>query len=315
MDERGIFYRITDMRNQTHEQSSEITWQCGVLKDDSYESMSPGIHEKGYKAVGIKNMKYAQYNRTFAELASTVTMFRDPDQHFRGISVGAPFKGINGIMQRDDQDNLMFLDAIDEAGNAVGAVNTISIENRDGKPFLTGTNTDWIGYVDALKELGGTFEGKRVAILGAGGAARASIYGSHREGASSLDVYNKTTDSEKIQKLRDQFGVEVFDLRTLTPEILQSYDVIVNSTKVGMHGEEPVIPLEGIRPGQAVIEWVYSKDLPATQLELGAQARGALVVPGRSILIHQAKGQFNLFTGKEAPVDVMRAEVLRATTA
>lgn len=316
MSERGnIFYRITDMRSQTatQERPSEVTMQCAVIKDNTYTSMSPAIHNAGYAAVGLGNFQYSELTIDFEQLPGVVARFRDPKEHFAGVSVGAPFKG--EIMKTDDEGRFVYLDEIDGAVKAIGAVNTIAIEQRDGTPHLTGTNTDWLGFVGAIDEQGVSLKDKRVAILGAGGAARASIYGALQEGASSVQIFNRTVEGEKIEALKKQFGIDVLKLDTLTPKMLEEFDIIVHSTKAGTQGEAPVVPVDGIQKKHTIVEWVYSKDFPATPLELEAQAREAKVVSGRGILVHQAKGQFHRFTGKEAPVDVMREEVIKGTTA
>lgn len=267
---------------------------AAVLKGN-YLSLSPHIHTAGYEAIGkATQFQYTERTRTLEDLPSEISIYRNPDNNFVGISVGAPFK--KAVMEH--------LDEIDEAAEKIGAVNTIVIGKIDGKMVLKGTNTDWVGFVDALKE-NGEIRGKSIAIIGAGGAARASIYGALKENPSKIKIFNRTQD--RAQTLADEFGVEVGNENERHE--IADYDIVVNATSVGMHGEKPYVPMEYIRSGQIVVEWDYSRDLPETKLESEARLKGALVVPGRMILLHQAKDQFSLFTGTDrnkVPVGAMR---------
>ncbi len=268
--------------------------KAAVLKGD-YLSLSPKIHTAGYEAIGKTDLfEYSERTRTLEDLPSEIAEYKNPENNYTGISVGAPFK--KAVMEH--------LDEIDEAATQIGAVNTIVVDTKDGKTILRGTNTDWIGFVDAVKEFG-EIEGKNIAIIGAGGAARASIFGALKEKPLEITVFNRTP--ERAQALAEEFGVKVGSESEKAD--LSQFDIVVNATSVGMHGEEPYVPTQHIRPGQIVVEWDYSRDLPETQLEKKAKELGAVVVPGRMILLHQAKDQFSQFTKTErndVPTGAMR---------
>lgn len=194
------------------------------------------------------------------------------------------------------------LDAIDETAARIGAVNTIV--NDEG--HLTGYNTDWVGAVRALEELV-ELAGKRSIVIGAGGAARAIVYGLVERG-SRVTIFNRTAErgAALAQDFGATFGGGPADLASAG-----EYDVLVNATSVGFHApEESVVPASLLRPGSAVLDAVFLP--PQTKLIRDAQARGCTAVPGTRMLVHQALVQFELYTGETAPLEAME-EALLAT--
>lgn len=298
----------------TKERTAQSAWICGVLKDSSYASFSPDMHNQGYAASGLSNFTYNEYSITPYEFGAQMEEFKNPNNRFRGISVGKPFK--EAVMETDNNGAFVHLNELDDSARLIGAVNTITIERRDNVPYLKGTNTDYIGFVEAVKEKGGDFTDKTVMVFGAGGAARASIYGALQEGASHIQLVARNTKGEskdKVEKLKKDFekqGVEisVIDLDDLNPQVMESADIIVGAT-----GSERVIPIDGLLPKHTLVEWAYSKGKDKTELEALADGKVERVVNGRSILIYQAVGQFELFTEKPAPVDVFKNTIEKAT--
>jgi shikimate dehydrogenase len=209
----------------------------------------------------------------------------------RGAGVSFPYK----------QDVMGLLDAIDPVAARIGAVNTIV--NDDGT--LAGHNTDWVGAVRALEEAT-PLASERVLLVGAGGAARAIAYGLQGCGAR-VTIANR--DFAKAEALACAVGAEARELSEV--ERAADYGVVVNATAVGMTDVDPrsPIPEAAIRPGQLVMDIVF-KPLE-TQLLAAARARGARVVHGGRMLLHQAARQFELYTGRTAPLDAMDA-ALRA---
>jgi len=208
----------------------------------------------------------------------------------RGLGVSMPHK----------IDIMQYLDAIDGTAAQIGAVNTVV--NDDGR--LTGYNTDWVGAVRALQEKV-DIAGKRSVVVGAGGAARAIVYGLVKE-QSQVTVHNKTVSTGK-KLARDfdaRFGGGLAELN-----LIEDYDILVNATSVGFHApDESVIPSSILKEGKVVLDVVFIP--PETKLVQDAKSRGCVAISGIRMLVHQAMYQFELYTGKQAPFAVMEKALL-----
>jgi len=185
------------------------------------------------------------------------------------------------------------LDEVDVVARRIGAVNTATArEDR-----WIGTNTDWIGAVRAL-ERETTLAGREAVVLGAGGAARGVVYGLIERGAR-VRVLNRTVArAEALAR----------DLGAAAAGPLESFadgprDVIVNTTRVGLRETRTPIDPDAIPRDAVVMDAVY--DPPETALLRAAAARGARTVGGKWMLVHQAAEQLQIWSGLEAPVDVM----------
>ncbi|MBP7832272.1 MAG: hypothetical protein KA035_00695 [Candidatus Levybacteria bacterium] len=298
-------------------EKNDTTFRCGVLKDHSYVSFSPAMHTAGYGSVGVQGYEYKEYSVEKPDFKKQMAEFLDPSNNFRLISVGKPYK--EDVMAKDDAGNFIYLNGgIDQAAELIGAVNTIIIDKSPNgdEIFASGTNTDYIGFVEAVKEKGGKLDGV-VMVSGSGGAARASIFGALQEGAKEIIVVARDTkDEEKkkvLEKLVSDFekqgaNISILDLAQLTVEDMAEADVIVSAT-----GSSMVLPAEGILEDHAVVEWAYDKGIKETELEREAKLRAKMVADGRSILVHQAIGQFERATGHNAPLEVFREEVKKGT--
>ncbi len=199
-----------------------------------------------------------------------------------------------------------FLDEVDDWAATAGAVNTIV--NRQGR--LTGHNTDGIGFLRALRE-GAGFDpaGKRVLILGAGGAARGVVLALARAETASMVIANRTAErAHRLASLSESNGVpaSVCSL-TEAPGPARTADLIVNCTTVGMsHGpDETGSPLsaEQVPPGCLVNDLVYNP-LETPLLREAARAE-ASVLGGIEMLVYQGAASFEMWTGQPAPVQVM----------
>lgn len=266
---------------------------CAVIAENVTYSLSPDMHNRGYEALGINDcFVYEAHSVSKDELGAAVGGFRAL-QNYRGVSVGVPHK--QAVME--------FLDEIDPAAKKIGAVNTIVIDRKDGKKaVLTGYNTDWIGVREPLRERIPSLEGKKVVILGAGGAARAALYAVTQERAT-VKVYNRTLN--KAKALAKEFGCGSELLDKLSE--IKTADIIIHATYLGMKPDDPlIIPEELIQPNQVVFDVVYVRDRPTTHLVDVAKKRGATVIPGREMLLWQGVEQFKLFTEQEPPIEVMR---------
>lgn len=211
----------------------------------------------------------------------------------RGVSITLPHK-ISVIP---------LLDEIDETARKISAVNTLV--NRGGK--LKGYNTDSDGAVAALMEKTQVAK-KRVLIVGAGGAARAIGFGLIEKGAH-VTFCNRT--EEKAKRLAIELGGTLCSMEEIRKD---DWDVIVNTTSVGMTPRTETMPIpESIfRPGQVVMDIVYNP-LETMMLKKAAKA-GCETVDGAAMFVHQGACQFELWTGRQAPIQVMEETVRRALT-
>lgn len=205
---------------------------------------------------------------------------------FVGVAVSQPYK----------QKVIKFLDQVDPIAKKTGAVNTVI--NHQGK--LVGFNSDWIGAAHALEEAT-SLENKSVALIGAGGAARAIAYGLKRSKAK-VTIYNRT-QSNGI-RLAKAFG-QSFGGR---PENLQQdhgFEVIINATSVGYDDPKGAILKNNkvFHKDKLVMDIVFSP--LETMFLKTAKSRGCITIPGYRMLIHQALFQFHKFTGKKAPFSAM----------
>jgi shikimate dehydrogenase len=257
----------------------------------------------------IQNVAFAHHDREEryelwetppSELEARVRGLRSPDA--LGANVTVPHK----------QAVVPWLDRLDALAERTGAVNTIV--NKEGR--LEGYNTDVVGFQRALEATGFSAAGQPVAVLGAGGAARAVGLALVRAGVASIDLCD--VDGPRANALaghlRDLAPANVVVRAHVTSdstfrEAVTKARLLVNCTPVGTrHGEsEGQTPLDpaAILPGALVFDLVYNP--PLTPLLAAAQARGARTANGLSMLVHQAAASFKLWTGLDAPVDEMLA--------
>jgi shikimate dehydrogenase len=243
------------------------------------------MHEAGYRALGLP-FTYVPFE--VRDLAGAIAGMRSLG--IRGLGVSQPFK----------QAVIPLLDALDPVAEQIGAVNTIV--GSAGR--VVGHNTDWIGAIRALEETI-SLSGASVLLLGAGGAARAIAFGL-RERRARVTIVNRT--EAKAEALAEATSAR--SAPWAETDRLGDYDVVLNATTLGQQGEaDASLPYESIRAGQLVMDIVY-KPL-RTPFLAAAQARGAVVVHGGRMLLHQASAQFELYTGRPAPREAMD-EALRA---
>ena len=213
-------------------------------------------------------------------------------------------KGINLTMPHKIK-LLPYLDELSPAAKIIGAVNTVI--QKDGK--LYGENTDGKGFVTALKNSGETLEGKKVTILGAGGAARAIAVECALNGAVHINIINRS--AEKGEELASLIQSETdSSAQYLTWEssmkIPADTQILINATSIGFSPnvtDKPDIDYSTITNQMCVCDVIFN---PAETIFLKtAAANGAKIVTGLGMLVQQAALNFTLWTGVEAPVDVM----------
>ncbi len=253
---------------------------CGVILHPAGHTRSPAMHNAAFRALGLDAV-YLAFDVPPAALADAVRGARALG--IRQLAVSLPHK--EAVME--------LLDEVDDAARAIGAANTITL--RSGR--LVGSNTDWIGAVRALQRET-ELRGRRAVVLGAGGAARGVVFGLLRSGAR-VTVLNRTP--ERAEALARALGAEsAGDLGELAA---LDYDVLVQTTSVGLRSDESPVPPAWIRTGAVVLDAVY--DPEETRLLREARARGARIVSGKWMLVHQAAEQLRLWSGREAPIEVM----------
>lgn len=277
----------------------------GILGYPLGHSISPAFQQAAFEHIGLAT-RYEAWQTAPAALARAVSCLRQ--EGYLGANVTVPHK----VAVRDHVDEL------DPWAEAIGAVNTIV--NLHGR--LIGFNTDAYGLIQSLKsEARFDARGKRVVLLGAGGAARAAAFGLAREGVASLAIANRTV--ARAEELAADLRDTVADVLALDPESstlaerTASADLIVNATSVGMRGgpaEDRSPVADGlIPPACVVLDMVYNPE--ATPLLEMAKDAGASIVGGLPMLVHQGAAAFERWTGKKAPIDVMFAAARRALAA
>ena len=259
---------------------SARTELCGIVLHPAGHTRSPAMHNAAFAEAGI-DAAYLAFDVHPDRLGDALAGARALG--VRQLAVSLPHK----------EAVLAHLDEVESCARAIGAVNTVTL--RNGR--LVGTNTDWIGAVHAL-ERNVELAGARVVVLGAGGTARALVYGLVERGAR-VTVLNRTP--ERAQVLAHELGaVGVGALRDLaqTP-----HEVLVNTTSVGLRTDDSPVQAAHLLAESLVMDVVY--DPEETRLLRDARARGASTITGKWMLVYQAAEQFREWTGREAPLDVM----------
>ncbi len=267
----------------------------GIIAGNTSYSVSPWMHNAAFKAAELNSvfvpLQVDDLGSFFTRMVSPAS--REIELNFKGFSVTNPHK----------QAIMAYLDVIDETAAKIGAVNTVKIEG--GKFY--GFNTDAAGFIQPLKNSNIDLGGKRAAVFGAGGAARACIYALQQEGAIITVI---ARSKEKGQLLADEFGIEYRLSPTNDQPLTADFDIIVNTTPLGTVGQAEGLAilstaqLEGVG---LVYDLVYN---PAeTALIREAIMAGVRTIGGLEMLIAQGAGQFEIWTGADAPLAEMTAAV------
>ncbi len=278
-------YRVKELDEQT-----EI---YGIIGNPVAQSLSPFMHNAAFKFHNL-NAVYIPFK--VENLDEFIGKFlKESGLDIKGFSVTIPHK----------QAIIKHLDFIDETARAVGAVNTVKIEN--GK--LYGYNTDADGFIAPLQNSYGDLKNAKVAVLGNGGAARACIYTLKKVGAAIV-IFARNAEKAKI--LADEFGVE---LRELNNADFNDFEIVVNATALGMKGilenETPAVA-EQIRRVKLIYDLVYNPF--ETRFLKEAKSVFVPTVGGMAMLVAQAMMQFEIWTVKAAPMKEMSQAVLQKLT-
>jgi shikimate dehydrogenase len=278
-------------------QISGRTRVFGVIGDPIEHTLSPALQNAAFQHLGLD----------YVFLAFQVKP-TDVEKAIGGVR-GLGISGLNVTMPHKSAV-IPYLDEVDDAAKFLNSVNTI--HNQNGK--LRGFSTDGAGALNALKENGADPHGKKVVVLGAGGAAKAIAYALAPE-ADELVLLNRTPQKtqELTKALYMKFIGKIISGSLSATEIwkhLQNADILINATSVGMHPHpsESLIQAKWLKPGLTVMDIVYSPI--QTKLAQDAKEAGAKVVSGVEMLIYQGAASFEIWTGKKVPFEVMRQAAL-----
>ena len=261
------------------EQVDAATRVYGVVGDPVAHSLSPAIMNAAFRRESVNAVYVALHAKTLKDL---ITCVREIPLH--GMSVTMPYK--ESIVQ--------YLDNTDSLTERIGACNTV-VRGQDGK--LYGFNTDVAGVVRPLERRLNTLESARILVLGAGGAARAAVFGLKERGAEVYILNRSTAAAQKLARKAKARVLKRADLKKL------AFDVIINATPVGMRNPRETPLADKEINARYVFDMVYEPG--ETRLSKLAQERGAQVIPGIEMFVHQAARQFEIWTGKPAPWDEM----------
>ncbi|MBZ5679734.1 MAG: shikimate dehydrogenase [Acidobacteriia bacterium] len=268
------------------EQVDAATRVYGVAGDPVAHSLSPAIMNAAFRRENVNGVYLALHAKLLKDL---LTCVREIPIH--GISVTMPYK----------ESILSHLDNTDSHTTKIGACNTV-VRAQDGN--LYGFNTDAAGIVRPLERRLNTLEDARILVLGAGGAARAAVFGLKERGSEVYILNRSLASAKKLARQARARTIKRADLKKL------AFDVIINATPVGM-GNTRETPLQDKEiNARFVFDMVY--DPAETRLLKLAKERGAQIIPGIEMFVHQAARQFEIWTGKPAPWDEMLKVVLLA---
>ena len=266
---------------------------AAVIGSPVAHSLSPAIHRAGFAAAGV-DWSYVAFEVADGQAGAALDAMRTLG--IAGLSVTMPHKA--AVAER--------VDRLDPAARALRSVNTVS---WDGE-HLVGSSTDGAGFVASLDDAGVEVDGARVAVIGAGGAARSLVDALARAGAIDITVLNRTAERAEVAAALASVASPggVGDL--------SGADIVVNATSVGM-GDDRHVPCDPalLREGQVVADLVYHPI--RTRWLAAACERGCRTVDGLGMLVHQAALQQRIWLGDDAVIDTvaMRAAAEAVLTA
>ena len=264
---------------------------AAVVANPIKHSISPFIHNRAFEATNTNGV-YLAWEVEGTDLAETVANIRRYQMF--GINLSMPYK----------EQVIPYLDQLSEEARLIGAVNTVV--NREGT--LIGYNTDGKGFFKSLPSF--KISGKRMVLLGAGGAAKAILAQAILDGVDQIFVFVRSASIEKtrpyLEKLQNETGfkVDLFaleDVSELQARITDS-DLLVNATSVGMDGVSLPIPASVLLPEKLLVADVIYQPFETPFLNW-ARNQGNHAVNGLGMLLYQAAEAFQLWTGKEMPTD------------
>jgi len=261
------------------EQVDAATRVYGVAGDPVAHSLSPAIMNAAFRRENVNAVYLALHAKTLKDLLTCVRQIP-----IHGLSITMPYK----------EAILSHLDNTDSHTTKIGACNTV-VRAQDGK--LYGFNTDTSGVVRPLERRLSTLQDAKILVLGAGGAARAAVFGLAERGAEVFILNRSIEPAKKLARRAHARSIKRADLKKF------AFDVIINATPVGMGNTRETPLQEKEINARYVFDMIY--DPAETRLLKLAKERGAQIIPGIEMFVHQAARQFEIWTGKPAPQDEM----------
>ncbi|MHB0866690.1 MAG: shikimate dehydrogenase [Thermoleophilia bacterium] len=268
----------------------------GILGDPVSHSLSPGMHNAAYHEMGL-DICYVPLHVAPEALEPAIKGLRA--MQFLGANVTIPHK----------VKTLGWMDDLADSAIRSGAVNTIV--NEQGR--LIGHNTDGVGFLRALEEqISVDFRSTSVLLSGAGGAARAVCVAVAQQGVPQITLINRSR--ERAEELKSALVVDfpALNVVVMTPEeqygpLLAESKLVVNTTPLGMSDELKRLPLrvDSLSKDHVVCDIVYTRS-QETPLLVAAQEKGATILGGLGMLLHQGAVAINLWTSMDPPIEVMR---------
>lgn len=298
--ERGLapgILSFAEMKHTYHyDRLSFTTDVYAVIGDPIAQSLSPVAHNAAFRKLDMDAI-YVPIRVPKSDLAETLDAFSTIP--VKGYSVTIPHKEAVLELAQEKED----------LAERTRAANTL-LWDDDGERFAA-FNTDCDAALEALRELmreldiGSSFTGRTVLLLGAGGAARGVAYGLHREGALVI-VASRTYD--KGLRMAEDIGCRAVDWNARNSV---NAEIVINCTPIGMYPQIDEMPVHvsALKPGLMVMDMVYNPE--TTMLVRQARERGCKVATGVEMFVRQAARQFQLFTSQEPPLEEMRQAVKR----
>lgn len=266
----------------------------GLIGEPVEHSFSPPMHNEAFKTLGLDYV-YVPFNVSPDNLKSAIEGANS--LNIQGLNVTIPHK-INVIK---------YLNELDPIAELIGAVNTIDFKN------LKGYNTDGIGCIRAIEEVT-KIKDKNIVVAGAGGAARAIVFYLAKYGAEEVNILNRNL--KKAENLASDLlasnlisNVNSSDISEIS-KFISDADILIDTTPIGMHpnvSDEPIVKAADIHEELVVNDIVYNPN--ETVLLKEAIKANAKVVYGIKMLLYQGAESFKIWTGREAPIDVMEAKL------
>ena len=264
---------------------------AAVVANPIKHSISPFIHNSAFQATETNGV-YLAWEVKATDLSETVANIRR--YRMFGINLSMPYK----------EQVIPYLDQLSEEARLIGAVNTVV--NQEGT--LIGYNTDGKGFFKSLPSF--EISGKRMILLGAGGAAKSILTQAILDGASQVSVFVRSTSMEKtkayLETLQSETGFRVdlyaLEEHSVLQERITASDLLVNATSVGMDGKSSPVPENLLLPENLLVADIIYQPFETPFLQW-AKSQGNVAVNGLGMLLYQAAEAFKLWTGKDMPTD------------
>ncbi len=276
----------------------------GIFGFPLKHTLSPAMQEAAFGKLGIEAayLPFELDSSNFRKVARNFS--RTP---LAGFNLTVPYKEMV----------LPYLDGVQKEAALIGAVNTVK---RLGKKFW-GYNTDWEGFLRALREARFEIRGRKAVILGAGGAARACVYGLVRQGMREISIFNRHPDKaykilRDFKHLSSNASIKSFGLdRVLLKRELETADLLVNTTNVGLERQDSVLVSRDMFPSKRLFVYDLIYNPSETPLLKMARKKNYRTLNGLTMLLYQGCRAFEIWVGRKAPEKIMRKVLEKSLTA